>query len=146
MAAPLSKVHLDELPLETIQLIATFLHQTDRPSCHAFSLSSRNLQKAALPSTFHKINLTVGDPNMLKLDINALSETLSRTESARHVRCLSLKAFLHVGGDYARKIESDSMTAGQTSSIRDSGVERKFWEVKSHYFHFLAITTRITDP
>lgn len=100
-----------------------FLYQTDSSSCNAFSLSSRILHKAALSSTFCNINLSVGDPNTLKLDVDALSETLSRTDSARHVRSLNLKGFLHVGGDYARKAASDSGTVDPMSYIRNSGIE-----------------------
>lgn len=123
MAMSSSTVCLDDLPLETLQLIATLLHHTDRPAFSAFSLANRNLHLAALPSIFRKVTLTVGHPDTLKLDVNNLLDTLSRTDSTRHVRYLSLEGFLRVGDDFIRQAESVPMTVDQMSAMTESGIE-----------------------
>lgn len=69
------------------------------------------------------MTLTVGDPDSLKLDVNNLLDTLCRSDSARHVRFLSLKGFLRAGDDFTRQAESVEMTTDQMSAIRESGIE-----------------------
>lgn len=94
MASHASKQDLEGLPHEILQQIAGHLRET--PSLYAFSLASKTCQSAAFPSLFREIHLTVHSRTALQGDVDALIDTLSRTESARHVRCLSVEGFLRV--------------------------------------------------
>lgn len=49
-----------------------------------------------MPSVFRKIHLRVRNRKALQRDVDSLIEILSRTKSARHVRCLSIKGLLRL--------------------------------------------------
>lgn len=86
--------NLGDLPLETLQQIAGHLHDTHRGSLYAFSLANSRCHEATLPITFREIALKVRDHAALQRDVHALTEILSRADSARHVRHLKIKGFL----------------------------------------------------
>lgn len=92
MATHTARQDLEGLPPETLQQIAGYLHET--PSLSAFSLASKTCHSAALPSMFRNIRLAVHSRKTLQHDIDTLIEILSRTESARHVRRLSITGSL----------------------------------------------------
>lgn len=94
-----SRENLDALPLETLQQIAGHLHETHRPSLYAFSSASEQCHQAALPEVFREIRLRVRNCQALQRKVDALIEILTRTDSARHVRCLSIKGFLDLDDD-----------------------------------------------
>lgn len=108
MTTLFARQDLNGLPPEVLQQIAS--HLDDRPSLCAFSLASKTCHNAAAPSLFCKIHLTVHSREALQRDAHALIETLSRTESARHVRWLNIKGFLDLdlGEDEANIPEDDS--------------------------------------
>lgn len=92
MATHAAKQDLEGLPPETLQQIAGYLHET--PSLSAFSLASKTCHSAALPSLFRNIHLAVHDRKALQRDVDTLIEILSRSESASHVRRLSITGSL----------------------------------------------------
>lgn len=85
---------LEQLPLETLQQIASHLHDTHRPSLYSFGLASKICYRATVPSIFREIHLTVRHCKALHGDVNALVKALSRTEAARHVRSFSIRGSL----------------------------------------------------
>lgn len=91
-----AKLDLHGLPLEILQLIGGHLDDSHRPSLYAFSLASKTCHRAAIPSMFHHLHLTIRCRETLQCDVNTLVSILSRTESARHVRCLSIKGSLRL--------------------------------------------------
>ncbi|CAG9982169.1 unnamed protein product [Clonostachys byssicola] len=86
-------INLQDLPPETLDQIASYL-TSHQPSLYAFSLASRACHCIASKLIFHQINITVSNPVALKRDIDGVVDALSRTESARHVNCLSFKGSL----------------------------------------------------
>lgn len=92
MAAHTVRQDLEGLPPETLQQIAGYLHEI--PSLSAFSLASKTCHSAAIPSMFRNIHLAVHGRKALQRDVDTLIEILSRTESARHVRRLSITGSL----------------------------------------------------
>lgn len=107
---------LDGLALETLQQIAGHLHETHRPSLYAFSLASRKCHKAALLEVFREIHLRVCNRQALQQDVDALIDILSRTDSARHVRYLSIKGFLRLDAEAT----GDSGAGTGTSADEDN--------------------------
>lgn len=85
------KLDLHSLPPETLQQIAGHLSSAHRPSLYAFGLASKTCHSATLPSTFHYVHLAISSREGLQRNVDALVKTLSRTESACHVRCLNIK-------------------------------------------------------
>ncbi|KAF2497120.1 hypothetical protein BU16DRAFT_349993 [Lophium mytilinum] len=96
MATDCIKLSLQGLPLEILQQIAGHLNNSHRPSLYAFGLASEICHGATIPSIFHHIYLTISSREALQRDVDALVKTLSRTASARLVRCLSIKGFLRL--------------------------------------------------
>ncbi|VUC35366.1 unnamed protein product [Clonostachys rosea] len=90
--------NLQDLPPETLHQIASHL-TSHRPSLYAFNLASRACHYVASIFIFHQINIRVSSPAALKRDIDSLIDALSRTESARHVNCLSFKGALCLKGE-----------------------------------------------
>lgn len=108
------------MPLETLQHIANHLHETHRPSLYAFSLASHQCHQAALPEVFREIHLAVRNRKALQLHIDALIEILKRTDSARHVRNLSIEGFLRLNDEGGLEADEDSsMFWHRTSSFDD---------------------------
>lgn len=93
MATRSTKKTLEDLPSELLQKIAGRLQV---PSLQAFSLASKACHSAATPSLFRKLHLTVHSCKALQRDADTLIEILSRTGSARYVRCLRIKGALHL--------------------------------------------------
>lgn len=122
MAVDSAQVGLHDLPNETLQQIASHLNNSYRPSLYAFGSTSKTCHGATLPSIFHHIHLTVNTPEELQRDIDALVKTLSRTQSARHVRCLTIKGALRVSKK--PKVEGlVSHTADRHSWFKSTGVD-----------------------
>lgn len=99
MAIDSVKLDLHGLPLETLQQIAGHLNSSHRPSLYAFGLASAICYRATIPLIFHYIHLTISSREALQRNIDALVKTLSRTESACHVRCLSVKGSFRLSGE-----------------------------------------------
>jgi hypothetical protein len=88
------KLNLYGLPPETLQQIAGYLNDSHRPSLFAFGLVSRTCHNATIPSIFYHLRLEIGNREALQRDVDAVTKSLARNESARHVRCLSIKGHL----------------------------------------------------
>ncbi|VUC33301.1 unnamed protein product [Clonostachys rosea] len=86
---------LGGLPLEILQRIVDNLADSYRPSVYAFSLASKACHQASAPFIFQHINLRLLSREALQRDIKSLVNTLSRTDSARHVHSISMKGFLN---------------------------------------------------
>ncbi|TVY44670.1 hypothetical protein LOCC1_G005843 [Lachnellula occidentalis] len=85
------KLDLHGLPLETLQQIAGHVNRSHRPSLYAFGLASRTCRGATLPLIFDHLHLNINSREALQRNVDALVPILSQTESAGHVRCLSIK-------------------------------------------------------
>ncbi|KAI9678982.1 MAG: hypothetical protein M1822_007408 [Bathelium mastoideum] len=96
MATPSARQGINDLSLETLQMIADHLHETHRPSFYTFRLASKACHSATIASMFREVHFTVRDPKTLQYNADTLIEALSSTDSARHVRCLSMKGFLRL--------------------------------------------------
>ncbi|KAL2062222.1 hypothetical protein VTL71DRAFT_6488 [Oculimacula yallundae] len=96
MASDYVKLNLHGLPPETLQMIAGYLNDSHRPSLFAFGLASKTCHNATIPSIFHHIRLEISSREALQRDIDVLVKSLARTESACHVRCLSIKGHLQL--------------------------------------------------
>ncbi|KAJ8069833.1 hypothetical protein OCU04_000247 [Sclerotinia nivalis] len=90
------------LPLEVLQHIAVCVETAYRPSLYAFSLTSKACQKAAVFLVFRQIIITVHDREGLRRDVDRLIEALSRTDSSRHIRRITIKGALRLN---AKKTE-----------------------------------------
>jgi hypothetical protein len=100
---------LFRLPFDTLQEIAGYLHETHRPSLYTFGLASKTCYRATLQSVFQEVHLTVSCPKALQASIDTLAKVLSSTQSAKYVRHLSIKGFLHWNTDGSDKIEEAAM-------------------------------------
>lgn len=109
-------LNLNGLALETLQQVAGHLHETHRPSLYAFSLASQKCHRATLPEVFREIHLRVCSRQALQRDVGALIEILSRTDSARHVRYLSIKGSLRLDAEGS----DDSGAEAGTSADEDT--------------------------
>ncbi|KAF7914705.1 uncharacterized protein EAE98_011404 [Botrytis deweyae] len=81
-------------PLEVLQNIAVFLEIAHRPSLDAFTLTNKACHAAAIFLVFRQIVITVDDRKELRRDVDGLIETLSRTDSFRHIRRITIKGAL----------------------------------------------------
>jgi hypothetical protein len=86
-----TKITLTSLPLEIVQQVADCIETVHRPSLFAFSLTSKACHRAAAFLLFRKISFMVHDCEGLRRDADRLVEALSRTDSAPHVQCISIK-------------------------------------------------------
>lgn len=85
---------IDDLPLETLQTVADYLHTTHRPSLYAFGWANKNLHRASLRFIFQEVHLAVRSHKSLQRDVDALVKALSGADSASYVRHLGIKGFL----------------------------------------------------
>ncbi|KAF7886000.1 hypothetical protein EAF00_010103 [Botryotinia globosa] len=81
-------------PLEVLQKIAAFLATAHWPSLYAFTLTNKACHAAAIFLVFRQIVITVDDRKELRRDVDRLIETLSRTDSFRHIRRMTIKGAL----------------------------------------------------
>lgn len=123
MATPSARQDINDLALETLQLIAGFLHETHRPSFYAFGLASKPCHGATIAPMFRELHLTVRDPKTLQHDVDTLIETLARTDSARHVRCLSMKGFLRLGVEVSGESSIEAGTMDDMAWFEETGVD-----------------------
>ncbi|GAB1309950.1 hypothetical protein MFIFM68171_00160 [Madurella fahalii] len=90
----MTSAKLDDLPLETLECIASYLHNTHRPSLYALGLANKACHRATLRSIFREIHLVVSNPEALQRHVNELIKILFHAESAHYVRHLAIKGFL----------------------------------------------------
>ena len=122
MAIDFVKLNLHGLPREMLQQIAIYLNDSHRPSLFAFGLASKICHDAATPSIFYHIRLDIGSREALQRDADALVKTLARTESACHVRCLSIKGHLKL--PVKPKVEGYQSYSGDRHSwFKETGVD-----------------------
>jgi len=122
MAMGSVKLDLHGLPPEILQQISGHVNDFHRPSLYAFGLTSNTCYSATIPLIFHNICFTISSREALQCDVNALLKTLSRTESARHVHCLSIKGTLRLSGE--PRVEGyKSGTADRHSWFKTTGVD-----------------------
>ncbi|PSR77951.1 hypothetical protein BD289DRAFT_444594 [Coniella lustricola] len=86
------------LPHEILQQIA--VHIADKQGLCAFALANEACHFATTPLLFRNIQLTIVNPEKLRLDVDALLNTLSRTTSQCHVRSLRLEGALRLRLDW----------------------------------------------
>jgi hypothetical protein len=79
------------LPIEVVQQIADCIEHAYRPSLFTFSSVSKACYKASEFLIFRRINVTVHCRATLGDEIDRLVKALSRAESARYVRCITIK-------------------------------------------------------
>lgn len=122
MAIDFVKLNLHGLPPEMLQQIAGYLNDSHRPSLFAFGLASKICHDATIPSIFYHIRLEIDSREALQRDVDALVKSLARTESACHVRCLSIKGHLQL--PVKPKIEGyKSGTSDRHSWFKTTGVD-----------------------
>jgi hypothetical protein len=110
-------MNLPSLPLELLQQIAACVETVHRPSLYAFSLTNKACHRASVFLIFRQINITIHHREGLRRDADRLVEALSRTDSARHVHCISIKGDL---GLRAKKTDSDDQ---DMNWLRRNGLE-----------------------
>jgi hypothetical protein len=86
-----TRMPFSSLPIEIVQQIADCIEHAYRPSLFAFSSASKACYKASALLIFRRINVTVHCRATLKDEIDRLVKALSRTESARHIQCITIK-------------------------------------------------------
>lgn len=111
-------MRLTSLPLEILQHIVGIIELEHRPSLYTFSLINSVCQRAAIPILFRHIQITVLDPETLRDSVASLLRILSRTESARHVRSISIKGDIR---PKAQNLCEDSL--GTNNSDPPDGLE-----------------------
>lgn len=84
------------LPLETLQQIAAYVSTAHRPSLYQFSLTSRACHRASTSLIFRNISIVVYNAEILRREVAQLSGIFSCTDSARHVRCITIKGSLQI--------------------------------------------------
>ncbi|PQE20309.1 kinase subdomain-containing protein [Rutstroemia sp. NJR-2017a BBW] len=84
------------LPHEILQHIAVCVETAYRPSLYAFSLTSKACHEAAVFVVFRQIIVTAHDREGLRRDVDRLIEALSRTDSLRHIRRITIKGDLRL--------------------------------------------------
>lgn len=87
---------LPVLPLEILQQIASSVEAVHQPSLSAFSLTCKACHLASTFLVFRRISITVQTREGLCSDIHRLAEALSRTDSTRHVRSITVKGALEL--------------------------------------------------
>ncbi|KAI9713617.1 MAG: hypothetical protein M1820_001000 [Bogoriella megaspora] len=152
MATPSARLNVNDLPLETLQVIADHLHETHRPSFYEFGLASKTCHSATIASMFREIHLTVRDPKTLQHNADTLIEALSSTDSARHVRCLSIKGFLRLRPEVPDEPRAEAHTMDDMTWFEETGVdeilageEPIFPTSGSHVSHGEAIIERSSE-
>jgi hypothetical protein len=91
------------LPLEILQHIAVYVEIAHRPSLNAFSLTSKTCHKASLFLVFRQISIAVHDGEGLRRDVDRLIGALSRTDSSRHVRQITIKGALTLNANKTKE-------------------------------------------
>lgn len=122
----MASVMIDDLPLETLQLVAHYLNTTHRRSLYAFGLANKNLHRASLRLVFQEVHLAVRSRESLQRDVDALVKVLSGADSASYVRHLSIKGGLVLDDgvfDGATQDVSPSGDASEMTWFRLRGVE-----------------------
>lgn len=119
------------LPLEVLQHIAVCVETAYRPSLYAFSLTSKACHKAAVFLVFRQIIITVHDGEGLRRDVDRLIEALSRTDSSRHIRCITIKGALKLN---AKKTEGYGR---QTSWLVTTGLDEVLVDEEPVSYHGL---------
>jgi hypothetical protein len=94
MAIGVVEPGLYSLPVESLQQIAGYLDKSHRPSLYAFGMASKTCRGAIIPLILYQIYFLISSPEVLRRDVEALIKILSRTESSRYVRCLTIKGSL----------------------------------------------------
>lgn len=87
----MAPLHLNELPIEVLQRVCSYLGVETRQSLYAFALASRRCHSATKPQMFWKIHLTVLGRKKLQLDIDRWLSRLESTCSFKHVRQLEVE-------------------------------------------------------
>ncbi|TVY13881.1 hypothetical protein LARI1_G009217 [Lachnellula arida] len=123
MAMDSVKLDLHSLPPETLQQIAGHLNSAHRPSLYAFGLASKTCRNATLPSIFRDIHLAISSREGLQRSVDALVKTLSRTESACHVRCLNMKGSFRLSDRPRVEGYQSGSPWDRRSSFEASGVD-----------------------
>ncbi|KAH8595443.1 hypothetical protein B0O99DRAFT_709868 [Bisporella sp. PMI_857] len=115
---------LNKLPFEALQQIASYLHDTHRPSLYTFGLASKACHRATLPSVFREVHLTVHGRKALQCNVDALVKVLCGAESAHYVRHLGIKGFLLLNidesdepGNKARTTNTDDIDWFQRTGV-----------------------------
>ncbi|TGO08378.1 hypothetical protein BTUL_0212g00170 [Botrytis tulipae] len=132
-------------PLEVLQKIAAFLATAHRPSLYAFTLTNKACHAAAIFLVFRQIVITVDDRKELRRDVDRLIETLSRTDSFRHIRRITIKGALKPSAErtegFGRQtpwwhdigldevlVDEEVLYYGDLYTVYDGGVIEKFSE------------------
>lgn len=88
--------NLPKLPLEILQQIAAHVSVVHQPSLFTFSLTNHTCNLACRHLIFEHISIVVYNAEIVRREVAQLSHALSRTDSARHVRCITVKGALQV--------------------------------------------------
>ena len=123
MATPSARQGIKSLSLEVLQVIADHLHETHRQSFYKFRLTSKTCHSATIASMFREIRFTVRNPKTLQYDTDTLIEALSSTDSARHVRCLSMKGFLCLRPEVSDEPSIGARTMDDMTYFEEAGVD-----------------------
>lgn len=118
---------LDGLPQEVLVQIAAYV--AGKQSLYAFALVNKTCNNATNPFVFRGIQLTVRNPERLKLDVDTLLSALSRTESNRHVRSLRLDGALRLRLDW----------------LPDQGYRAKAWYMSTGLDDILPLEEPVLD-
>ena len=121
------------LPREVLQHIAVCVETAHWPSLQAFSLTSNACYEASVFVIFRRISITVHDREGLRRDVDALIEALSRTNSFRHIRQITIKGALKLK---AKQIEGYGT---QTPWLVTSGLEHILDEEPVSYTGLYAV-------
>ena len=121
-----TRQNLDGLPLETLHQIAGHLHATNRASLYAFGLVNERCHRANLPEVFRELHLTVRNRHAMQREVDTLTEILSRTDSARHVRRLKIKGFPRSG------IDGSDTSKHEPEACEDDSQEMSWFNTTGH--------------
>ncbi|KAJ4296815.1 hypothetical protein N0V90_006863 [Kalmusia sp. IMI 367209] len=99
---------LSYLPLELLQQIADCVETVHWPSLYAFSLTSKDCHRASAFLIFRQINIKINHPEGLRRNADRLVEALSRTDSACHVQCISIKGALRLSAKKTNSGDQDT--------------------------------------
>lgn len=121
------------LPPEILQYIAVCVETVHPSSLRAFSLTSKACHKASVFVVFRRISITVHDREGLRRDVNRLIETLSRTNSFRHVQQIT------INGDLRRNVKKAEGFGPQPHWIITTGIQEILREEPVDYAGLYAV-------
>ncbi|TEY66789.1 hypothetical protein BOTCAL_0132g00220 [Botryotinia calthae] len=119
------------LPLEVLQHIAGCVETAHRPSLYAFSLTSKACHRAATLLVFQQIVITVHDRERLQCDVDRLIESLSRTDSFRHIQSITIKGALRP------KVERQGGYGPQPPYLAITGLDEVLVDEEPYSYHDL---------